>query len=101
MNKLKKQNITIALIKDHLINIRLINGLNALGLNADVYAMNLGQTVFDLMGFRDNRRSDDVFEYYLTLIQQVNKINITKQPHLLDKLAGKIYVLLEIKKAEI
>jgi hypothetical protein len=52
MEEINKQELILALIRDNLINMKLISGLNALGLIADDYYLNLGDTVFKFNGFR-------------------------------------------------
>jgi len=81
----------ISLIRDNLIHTKLLNGLSALGLHADDYSVHLSQTIFNLMDFEDTPETDRIFEYYLTLIDRINKIDFIKQPQLLDQLARSIY----------
>jgi hypothetical protein len=91
MKKADKQNLIISLIKDDLIHIKLINGLNALGLLANAYSLNLSSTIFELLGFEDNEYADEVFEYYLQRAKGVSEIDITKPNQPLDILAEEIY----------
>lgn len=91
MTNLKKQKLILSLIKDNLINTKLVNGLNAMGLDASTYSLHLSETIFELMGFRDNKKSDQVFEYYLELVEKVNAINISQSHEALDLLTTEIY----------
>ena|ERR1700749_2779326 len=100
MSNTNHQKLIVSLIKDHLINTKLINGLNAIGLNADEYSLSLGQTVFELMDFEDTKSSDKIFEYYLKLTKKVNNINIAKHPKRLDELASSIHCKLLAKQFE-
>lgn len=61
MKTLTDEELLIRLIKDSLINAKLISGLNSLGLNADDYSLSLGDTIFKLMGF-ESGKSDFIFE---------------------------------------
>ncbi|MGZ3767823.1 MAG: hypothetical protein ACXVDZ_09945 [Bacteroidia bacterium] len=100
MSNTYHQKLIVSLIKDHLINTKLINGLNTIGLNADDYSLHLGQTIFDLLEFENTKHSDKAFEYYLKLTKKVNKINITKHPKKLDELAGSIHCKLLARQFE-
>lgn len=46
MKTLSNEELIIRLIKDNLINTKLISGLNCLGLIADDYTLFLGETIF-------------------------------------------------------
>lgn len=61
MKNLKNKELIIRLIRDSLINRKLISGLNSLGLTADNYTLFLGDTIFLLMGF-ESGKSDFIFE---------------------------------------
>ena len=98
MNNQKKQKLILSLIKDNLINTKLVNGLNAMGLDASSYSLHLSETIFELMGFEDSKRSDQVFEYYLELVEKVNDINIAQSHDALDLLTTEIYGELLIRR---
>lgn len=91
MTNYKKQKLILSLIKDNLINTKLVNGLNAMGLDASPYSLHLSETIFELLGFEDSKRSDQVFEYYLELVEKVNGINISQSQEALDVLTIEIY----------
>jgi hypothetical protein len=98
MAEINQQKLIVSLIRDNLINTKLLNGLDALGLNADNYSLRLGDTIFELMGFDDSKDSDKVFEYYIGELKKANRINIASHPERLDSLADNIYFNLVIKK---
>jgi hypothetical protein len=62
MEPLDKKELVISLIKDNLINLKLVSGLNHLGLIADDYCLHLGDTIFKLMGFEASEQNDLIFE---------------------------------------
>lgn len=62
MEELNKTDLILSLIQDNLINLKLLYGLEALGLVPDDYYLNLGHTVFKLMGFEASAQSDLLFE---------------------------------------
>ena len=62
MKKLNEEELIIRLIKDCLINTKLISGLNSLGLLADDYTLGTSDTIFKLMGFEASKQSDFIYE---------------------------------------
>ena len=83
------------------LNSRLVNGLNALSLNADDYLLRLGQTIFDLMGYEQTGESEQVFERYMELCEQALLVDISGSTKNLDKLALQIYKELVIQKPKL
>lgn len=89
---LYERNIIILLIRDSLINFKLISGLNALGLNADDYHIYLGDTVFQLMGLKDREQSDFIFEkVFVANSEKIKHISFSSSTKELDKLSEEIY----------
>ncbi|MCW3105135.1 MAG: hypothetical protein JWO09_3575 [Bacteroidetes bacterium] len=94
----EKKKLILSLIKDSLINTKLINGLNNLGLDSDQYSLHLGDTIFGLLGFENERA--EVYERFMKLSLKVNKIDISKNDTALDGLALEIYNELETNLKE-
>jgi hypothetical protein len=87
-----RKEIIIKLIRDHLINTKLVSGLNALGLNADEYALYLGDTIFLLMGLKGNEHNDLIFEkIFLANSEKVKHINFAYDMEELNALSKLIY----------
>ena len=92
MIKKKRKQIITSLIKDGLVNLKLINGLNAAGLNASSYHISIGDTIFVLMGFKDDHLNDLIFEnVYLAISERVKDIDFTNSMEELEKLSEEIY----------
>ncbi len=72
MKKTKK--LILSLIKDDLINSKLNIGLANLGLQPELYLLNLSDTIFVIMGIEDNKRNEALFEHYLDLRQKIEAI---------------------------
>ena len=90
-NMTEKQ-LTIRLIRDSLINLKLVSGLNDLGLHADNYTSFLSDTIFLLMGFQDHPQSDLIFEnVFLKNAEKVKSIDFSFSKVKLDKLSEEIY----------
>ena len=88
---MKRKALILSLIKDDLINAKLVHGLNELGLIADCYFLQLSNTVFKLMGFKDNEEADRVFEIYMDLSKQAMLVDISLSHKPMEALALKIY----------
>ncbi len=84
--------LIISLIRDNLINTKLLLGLNNLGLIADDYALHLGDTVFELMGFEINEHNDFLFEkVFLANSAKVMYIDFSGSKDELTRLSMEIY----------
>lgn len=97
MKRIEYKNLIISLIKDDLIHTKLINGLDALGLEALDYHIHLSETIFELFGFPDN--SDNAFEYYISELKKARRLSIRKNREAFDVLALNIFTELERRKA--
>lgn len=91
MKKISNKKLILSLIKDDLINSKLNIGLANLGLQPDLYLLGISETVFALMGIKDDERGEALFEHYLELRQKVEAIDLTKSYEFLDSLALEIY----------
>ena len=85
----EKELIT-GLIKDDLTNIRLVKGLEALGLDSGRYYLRLSEIVFLIMGISD----EGFYEKYLQKCNTVMRIDIFEHPGKLDELTLKLYTIL-------
>lgn len=92
MESINTQSLIISLIRDSLINFKLISGLNNLGLNADDYHTYLGDTIFKLMGLEGHKQTDMLFEkVYLANAEKVKFISFATSTIELDVLSKEIY----------
>ena len=89
---MQHKDIIITLIKDHLTNTRLMNGLNALGWHSQEYHLHLSDIIFKLIGISDEK--EELFEVYLEWCTKVVKAEIFKDPRLFDEYATEIYCVL-------
>ena len=96
----EKKRLILSLIKDDLINSKLIRGLGKAGLDADRYCLFLSGTIFDLLGYPNTERSDEIFSEYIKLTEQSDKIDIRETPNSLDSLANEIYNFLIKKRSK-
>lgn len=98
MNPKNKEKLVLSLIKDDLINAKLVNGLFELGLNAETYFLHLSDTIFNLMGFEDNKETEEIFEHYIELAKRATFVDISQSHKPMNELALQIYVEIMSKK---
>jgi hypothetical protein len=92
METISNEELVMRLIKDSLINTKLISGLNSLGLIADDYTLFLGETIFLLMGFESGEQSDLIFDkVYLALSEKVTDIKFSDSMQEVEILSKEIY----------
>lgn len=68
--------------------------LTKAGLDSDHHCLFLSGTIFDLMGYENSDRSDEIFSQYIKLTKQSDKVDIRETPNSLDALANEIYIFL-------
>lgn len=90
--------LIIALIKDDLINSKLINALNAIGLNADCYFLYLDSTIFKFVGYENDDYAEEIYEKYRDLAMQAKFVDISTSNVGLDSLALELFQFLESNK---
>lgn len=91
MEAISNKNLVIALIKDDLAIMKLLGGLEALGFDTGQFSPYLGETIFTLLGFKENLKSDFVYErVYLAMAEKVNSMDIHSRERL-EVLAEDIY----------
>lgn len=94
------QQLILSLIKDDLINNKLVNGLNTLGLGAGDYHLHLSETILNLIGL--DTENDAILNLYFNLTQQSQFLDLTdiaNRENQLTQLATEIYsVLLKQKQ---
>jgi hypothetical protein len=84
--------LILSLIKDNLINNKLISGLNTLGLSAGDYHLHLSETILNLIGL--DTENDAIHDLYFNLTQQSETLDltdITNREKQLTRLATEIY----------
>lgn len=97
-NKYSQKEITSSLIKDYLINFKLIGGLNAIGINVYTYENNLGETILKVMGFEKKPQNEKINETLFELSEKVIAIDIKNQPKELEALVIEIYTWLKSER---
>lgn len=89
INNMTEKELIVSLIKDDLTNVRLVYGLDTLGLDSGDYYLHLSETIFKLVGITVD--DEDFFEEYMEECKTVLNIDIFKHPELLNSLAHTLY----------
>lgn len=90
--------LIISLIKDDLINTKLVNGLIDLGLDAGAYYLHLDNTIFKLVGYANDSYSEEIYQQYRDLAASAKHIDISQNNVGLDSLAMELFLFLVLKK---
>jgi len=98
---MKKKDLILSLIKDDLTNWKLIYALNALGFEADEYALHASSTILKVMRFKATGvKWEMLHEEYLERTRKIEQFDILESPRLLHALAEEIYAFLKKKRVE-
>ena len=95
---MREKELILSLIKDDLINVRLVYGLEKLGLDSGNYYLHLSETIFKLIGITAD--DEDFFERYMDECKTVLNISIFEHPELLNSLVLSLYNKLIEHKSE-
>lgn len=87
--------IVINLIKQDLINWKMINLLQNMQVRADDYQLDIGAIIFEIMDLDHRKDVDELFEKYLEMSRPMLKLIVSQSNRKIDLLASKIYDYLE------
>jgi hypothetical protein len=88
--------ISIKLIKGHLMNLRLINGLNEAGFYSQDYHFYFGDVIFQLIGIDEEK--EELFEVYLNWCSRVSRSDILRSENAMDLYAEEMYNVLLMER---
>ena len=94
---MNQKKLILSLIKDDLVHVKLIYSFEKLGFYSYCYCLHLSSTVFELMGFKSSKESDEIFDRYMELSEKATDIDITESNEAMEILAVEIYNELSIK----
>ena len=98
---MKTKTLVLSIIKDDLINTKLVYSLNELGLQADHYCLHASITVLKLLRIKATpQRWEKIYTDYLDMTRKVLQISIEEFPRQVDALALEIFDFLKQCKAE-
>lgn len=89
------ESIIINLIKQDLINWKMIHSLQKAQVRADDYQLDIGSIIFEMMHLEDRKDVDEIFEKYVEMSKPILKLSASLSNRKIDLLASKIYDYLE------
>jgi hypothetical protein len=89
--KTENKQLIISLIKDDLINSKLVNGLNQIGLDANKFYLHLPETIFEQMGIQDHKKKEVLLLRYTMLSEKMKAIDLNENYGGVEELAEEIY----------
>jgi len=101
MKNKKQKRLILSLIKDDLINSKLVNSLYDAGLDPNNYTLNLSDTIFKLVGIKHTPTNEFIYKNYLELIKKVKHINISQEQNGIDSLVEEMYSYLLYEKSKL
>jgi len=87
--------VMIDLIKQDLINYKLIDSLRDIQINAEDYTLDIGRIVFEIMDVEEREDVDEIFEKYIEMSKPILVMYAVQSNKEIDVLAAKIYDYLE------
>ena len=89
------ETIIINLIKQDLINWKMINLFQKMQVRADDYQLDISSIIFEIMDLENRKDVDEIFEKYMELSKPVLRLSASLSNRKIDVLASKIYDYLE------
>ncbi len=90
---LSKKELILALLRDHLVSYRLVQGLLKTGLDSLNFDLYTGDIVFQLMGFGSSKKEEKLFEEFLNWSEKIMNIDFLGEDRVepLNDLRDEIY----------
>ena len=88
--------IVTNLIKQDLINWKMIHSLQKVQVHAEDYQLDIGSIIFEMMDLEDRKDVDEIFEKYVELSKPILKLSTSQSNRKIEVLASKIYDYLEV-----
>lgn len=89
------ETIIINLIKQDLINWKMIHSLQKVQVRADDYQLDISSIIFEIMDLNNHENVDEIFEKYIEMSKPILKLSTSQSNRRIDVLASKIYSYLE------
>jgi hypothetical protein len=97
---MNNKEFTLFLIKADIINVKIVNSLNEMGLDEEGYFLNFNKTILSLMGFERDEQTEELYQEYFQLVRKVMLIEFSESQKPLDDLTMEIYLALLSKKSK-
>lgn len=96
-----RKKLVLALIKDDLINSKLVYSLNKIGLEADQFNLHASTTIMNLMRIKATPLQwEEIHDGYLDLTRKVKQIDV-QETRLLEALCEEIYEFLKVSTEQV
>lgn len=79
------------LIKQDLINWKMIHSLQKVQVRADDYQLDISSIIFEMMNLNSREDVDELFEEYMEMSRPVLKLSVSQSNRKIDRIASKIY----------
>lgn len=85
------KNEVILLIEDSIVNAKLVNTFERIGIDASVYNLNCPTVIFNLLGLSTENNKDELYGLFYDLIKEGEKIDFSVSRKELRTLAENVY----------
>lgn len=85
------KNEVLLLIEDSIVNAKLVNALEGIGIDASLYNLNCPAVVFDILGLGSKERKDELYGLFFDLIREGEAIDFSESRKELRIFAEKVY----------
>jgi hypothetical protein len=101
MDMANRKELILSIIHDDLINTKLVDTLNDLGMQTDHFRLYASVTIFKLMRIKTApQRWEKIHDEYLDRTRKVLQINTEESSRLVEALAQEIYNFLKQRSAQ-
>lgn len=93
---MRKKKLILSLLRDDLINQKMVLSMQQMGIDASIYCLYLSETVFKLMGFKKAQITTELCDLYAQHCYKVLALDITESRSVLEPLAQELYEALKV-----
>jgi hypothetical protein len=90
LSEQRRREIIRILIEDSIVNSKLINTLDSIGIDASVYSTSSVTIIYDLLGLDTKISKDDFYALFFGLIKEGESIEISTSRTLVSRFAEKV-----------
>jgi hypothetical protein len=90
LNEQRRREIIRILIEDSIVNSKLINTLDSIGIDASVYSTSAVTIIYDLLGLDTKISKDDFYALFFSLIKEGESIEISTSRTIVSRFAEKV-----------
>jgi hypothetical protein len=91
MKSTKHQKLILSLLRDDLVNQKMVLSMQQIGIDASTYWLYLSGTIFKLMGFKKAQITTELCDLYAQHCYKVLSLDITNSRSEMEPLAQELY----------